>query len=93
MIAWQRHPPLVNLTIGKWKVAPMTDTFNGIRRKGEVPISLEENKAVVRRFYEEIDKGNLSVLDELVAEDYLDHAHPLFPGLPLRFTVFVMASW
>lgn len=41
----------------------------------------EENKALVRRFYEEIDKGNLEVMDEFVAEDYLDHNPPPFPGL------------
>jgi predicted ester cyclase len=41
----------------------------------------EENKQLVRRFYEEIDKGNLSVIDELVAENYLDHNPPPFPGL------------
>ena len=41
----------------------------------------ESNKALVRRFYEEIDKGNIAVLDELVAEDYLDHNPPPFPGL------------
>ena len=29
----------------------------------------EQNKALVRRFYEEIDKGNISILDELVAEE------------------------
>ena len=40
------------------------------------------NKALVRRFYEEIDKGNLDAMDELVAEDYLDHNPPPFPGLP-----------
>jgi hypothetical protein len=44
-------------------------------------MSVEENKALVRRFYEEIDKGNSSVIDELVAEDYLDHSPPPFPGL------------
>jgi predicted ester cyclase len=44
-------------------------------------MSTEANKALVRRFYEEIDKGNLSVMDELVAEDYLDHNPPPFPGL------------
>ncbi len=43
--------------------------------------SPEENKALVRRFYEEIDKGNLAAMDELVAEDYLDHNPPPFPGL------------
>lgn len=41
----------------------------------------EQNKALVRRFYEEIDKGNIEILDELVAEDYLDHNPPPFPGL------------
>lgn len=41
----------------------------------------EENKALVRRFYEEIDKGNLAAMDELVAEGYADHSPPPFPGL------------
>jgi predicted ester cyclase len=45
-------------------------------------VSAESNKALVRRFYEEIDKGNIDILDELVAEDYLDHNPPPFPGLP-----------
>jgi predicted ester cyclase len=40
-----------------------------------------ENKALVRRFYDEIDKGNLAAIDELVAENYLDHNPPPFPGL------------
>jgi predicted ester cyclase len=44
-------------------------------------MSAEQNKALVRRFYEEIDKGNLAAMDELVAEDYLDHSPPPFPGL------------
>jgi ketosteroid isomerase-like protein len=41
----------------------------------------DSNKALVRRFYEEIDKGNIGVLDELVADDYIDHNPPPFPGL------------
>lgn len=41
----------------------------------------EENKALVRRFYEEIDQGNLAAMDELVAEDYVNHHPPPFPGL------------
>lgn len=45
-------------------------------------MSAEENKALVRQFYGEIDKGNLDAMDELVAEDYLDHNPPPFPGLP-----------
>jgi predicted ester cyclase/2-polyprenyl-3-methyl-5-hydroxy-6-metoxy-1,4-benzoquinol methylase len=40
-----------------------------------------ENKSLVRRFYEEIDKGNLAAIDELVAYDYVDHSPPPFPGL------------
>src|SRR5512135_3720139 len=49
-------------------------------REGWMTIT-EKNKALVRRFYEEIDKGNIDILDELVAEDYLDHNPPPFPGL------------
>ena len=41
----------------------------------------DENKALVRRFYEEIDRGNLAAMDELVAENYIDHSPPPFPGL------------
>lgn len=44
-------------------------------------MSIEENKALVRRFYEEIDKGNLEAMDEMVAADYIDHNPPPFPGL------------
>lgn len=43
---------------------------------------VERNKAVVRRFYEQIDAGNFDIVDELVAEDYLNHNPPPFPGLP-----------
>ena len=41
----------------------------------------EQNKALIRRFYEEIDKGNIGAMDELVAEDYQNHDPPPFPGL------------
>jgi ketosteroid isomerase-like protein len=44
-------------------------------------MSAEANKFLVRRFYEEIDKGNLDAMDKLAAEDYLDHNPPPFPGL------------
>jgi predicted ester cyclase len=40
----------------------------------------EDNKALVRRFYAEIDAGNIDAMDDLVAENYLDH-NPPFPGL------------
>ncbi|MDQ0633227.1 ketosteroid isomerase-like protein [Arthrobacter pascens] len=41
----------------------------------------DENKALIRRFYEAIDAGNIDAMDDLVAEDYLDH-NPPFPGMP-----------
>jgi len=42
-------------------------------------MSTEENKALIRRFYEEISKGNLAVLDELVAVDQVENS-PFVPG-------------
>jgi len=47
-------------------------------------MSTESNKALVRRFYEEIDKGNIEIIDELVAEGYVDHNPPPFPLAPGR---------
>ncbi len=44
-------------------------------------MSADENKALVRRFYDEIDAGNLAAMDDLVAEDYVNHHPPPFPGL------------
>jgi steroid delta-isomerase-like uncharacterized protein len=41
----------------------------------------DENKALVRRFYEEIDRGHIDAMDELVAEEYINHDPPPFPGL------------
>jgi hypothetical protein len=39
----------------------------------------DRNKALLRRFYEELwTKGNLEMIPELLAEDFVDH-HPL-PG-------------
>ena len=44
-------------------------------------MSPEENKAVVRRWFAETDKGNDAVVDELCAPDYVDHSPPV-PGVP-----------
>ena len=41
-------------------------------------MSLEENKALVRRFLEEQAKGNLDVIDELLSPDFVDRG--LVPG-------------
>ncbi|WP_249644282.1 nuclear transport factor 2 family protein [Nocardia sputi] len=43
-------------------------------------MSLEANKALIRRFYREIDAGNIEAMDELVAENYLDHSPPRSPA-------------
>ena len=36
-------------------------------------MSLEENKAIVRRFVEAYNKRNLDLFDDLLAPDYFDH--------------------
>jgi steroid delta-isomerase-like uncharacterized protein len=42
-------------------------------------MAAEDNKAIVRRFYEEVlNQGNLAMSDELVAADFVDHQP--FPG-------------
>jgi steroid delta-isomerase-like uncharacterized protein len=43
--------------------------------------STDANKAVVRRWFAETDKGNDAVVDELCAPNYVDHSPPL-PGMP-----------
>jgi steroid delta-isomerase-like uncharacterized protein len=45
-------------------------------------MSSEDNKRLVQRFYEAIDRGDLAAMDEFVADDYVDHNPPPFPGLP-----------
>ena len=38
-------------------------------------MSLEKNKAIVRKILEAFNKRNLTLLDELVSPDYVDHYH------------------
>ena len=45
-------------------------------------MTIEENKALVRRFYASIDAGDIAAMDELVAADYIDDYPPPFFGLP-----------
>ena len=43
----------------------------------------EENKAIIQRYVEEaFNQGNLDVIDELVAPDYVNHGS--IPGLPAQ---------
>jgi predicted ester cyclase len=45
----------------------------------ENTMSTEENKAVVRRFYDEVmGQGRVEVLDEVMVEDFVDHGEALF---------------
>jgi steroid delta-isomerase-like uncharacterized protein len=41
----------------------------------------EENQAIVLRWFAELDRGNLDIVDELIAEEYVDH-NPALPDLP-----------
>lgn len=44
-------------------------------------MSTEENKALIRRFYDQVwNRGNVDVADEIFAEDYV--RHDLRPGNP-----------
>ena len=39
----------------------------------------EENKEITRRFYEAINAGRMEIIDEVVAEDLVEHEE--FPGM------------
>jgi predicted ester cyclase len=40
----------------------------------------DANKALIRRWFAETDRGNDAIVDELCAPDYVDHSPPL-PGM------------
>lgn len=61
-------------------------------------MSIEDNKRLVRRLYEETDKQNFSSLDEFFSEDLIDHDPPPIPdlkpgleGIKQSFKVFASA--
>ncbi len=46
-------------------------------------MSTEENKAILRRFYDEVfSQGKYDVLDEICAPDYVSHSPSTLPGVP-----------
>jgi steroid delta-isomerase-like uncharacterized protein len=65
-----------------------------LSRRGEkVSVSASENKATVRRVYDEVfNQGNLSVVDELFDPDYVLH-DPGVPGGELRGLEAFKAQW
>ena len=44
-------------------------------------MSAEENKALVRHWFAQLDRRNLAIIDELLPVDYVDHNPPL-PDMP-----------
>jgi serine phosphatase RsbU (regulator of sigma subunit)/predicted ester cyclase len=46
--------------------------------RGGRPVSAEENKALVRRFFEAQVEGNLPAMEEVMADDFVDHS--VLPG-------------
>jgi len=46
-------------------------------------MSTEQNKAIARRFLEEVfGQGKLAVVDEIFAPDHIDHGPSTLPGMP-----------
>lgn len=61
-------------------------------------MSIEDNKRLVRRLYEETDKQNFAALDEFFSADLVDHDPPPIPdlkpgleGIKQAFKVFATA--
>lgn len=49
-------------------------------------MSVEENKAIVRRFYTEVMNGkNMQVADDIIDPGFVDHAAPPHPGTDREF--------
>ena len=44
-------------------------------------MSAEENKALARRWLEAVDTGDVAVVQQFIAPDYVDHNPPPFPGM------------
>ena len=43
----------------------------------DMPLNIEENKALVRRFFAAVESGDLAIFDQIVSDDYNDR----FTGL------------
>lgn len=68
-----------------YKVLPICLIVAGLACPGCRPSStaqLEENKALVRRSFEEVDKENWAIFNELLVDDYVWHQ----PGSPKPLT-------
>src|SRR5215211_786904 len=54
---------------------------SGSERRTTESMSAEENKAIMRRYFSVFEQGNLDLLDELLAPDYVNHTLAT-PDLP-----------
>ena len=45
---------------------------------------VETNKAIINRYFEAYNTKNDSILDEIIASDYIDHGQSAYMGLPGR---------
>jgi predicted ester cyclase len=75
-----RELPLADYSLKRGRAKQKQEGKRQRARKGNHRMSSEENKAIVRRLFEEVlNEGRLTAIDELVATDYLSHA-----GAPRR---------
>ena len=59
----------------------MPTTSSLIHAKGEEAVSAEDNKALVRRFVDEVQSGgNIDLIDEVCSPGFVNHSAP--PGIP-----------
>jgi serine phosphatase RsbU (regulator of sigma subunit) len=59
-------------------VDPLAGETSVGKEEEQAPMSVEENKALVRRFFEAQAKGDLDAVREMMAPDFVDHS--LLPG-------------
>ena len=45
-----------------------------VGKEERTPVSVDENKALVRRFFEAFDEGDLDAIEEMLAPDFVDHS-------------------
>jgi predicted ester cyclase len=60
------------------RVDPLAGETSVGKEEEQAPVSVEENKALVRRFFEAQAKGDLDAVTEMMAPDFVDHS--LLPG-------------
>jgi predicted ester cyclase len=80
-----------------WLTSVAAEVYANLRNyKGNNHMSVEENKAIIRRLFEEIFyKGNLAAADEFIAPNVIYHPFPpTFPGGPdgFRFVFKTLSS-